>query len=179
MKIPTGPVDEVRVVSARKRKRKKKWARTGDGTRMGVNGRRGQGRSGSKELKRAESVGGIPLAPRDDTTTAYLALGSSELKRTIWRSGARTSVLRECAPLSRPEIILKIPSRICRYFVTRLAHVDASDLTPPVLELSRKKHISANPSTLIVRKKICDFDNFASENIFSYNLPIQHNIVKT
>lgn len=116
------PVDKVRVV------REKKKERTAVGEEGRESPRRGQGRPGSKRFGREESVGGIPLAPRDDNHLVSRGdstrleriqrafLRERELGGSSWNASARSH------NLSSPEIIVKILSRICRYFVTRLAH---------------------------------------------------------
>lgn len=152
MKIPGRSVDKVRVGARARKRERKKEERTRTGDETGVTGRRGQDRSGSKGLGRAESVGGIPLAPRDDN---HLVSRARILRAKAYDPTRRSraalyyaSARLDLFPPSQPEIILKIPSRICRYFVTRLAHVGANDLIPPVPKLPDVERISGRPESV-------------------------------
>jgi hypothetical protein len=76
-----------------------------EGTVIGSHRRRGQGRPGSKRLGRGESVGGIPLAPRDDTSISRILLD--------WASRSVRSRARTLRPLLRKSPRRSL-SRICR-----------------------------------------------------------------
>lgn len=129
----------------------RRWIRSGwrrereEGRRCKSDGSRSEARARSARIKgspgRGESVGGIPLAPRDDTTTSYLEI-AAELSR---RARARA-----CTPSSfSPEIIPRGKIGIAylsRYFVTRFAHASEADL----LSMIDRMRISNCASTAAV-----------------------------
>lgn len=101
MKIPDRPVDKVRVLCARKKEEKgasKKRRRDGEtGVTGTVAGKVGQDQRDSDEQ---ESVGGIPLAPRDDNHLVSQILGVEAYDQACTSALARSLPFRSL-PLLR------------------------------------------------------------------------------
>jgi len=151
MKISDRPVDKVRV-GARPRKKEEKRARTrgrdGNGSHREVRARsvRIKGTRTSRECRRHPISSQRRQPPRISSSDprSWSVRPNAPEHAPLYYASARLDLFSP----SRSEIILEIPSRICRYFVTRLAHVDANDLMPPVPELPDAERIFNRPESV-------------------------------